>query len=145
MTRRRVLVTGSRNWTDRDAIARALMAQYREYGPLTVVHGKAKRGADAIADQWCTHVRGLGYDVVAEPHPADWERPCTQYCRHRPRTRDGRPYCPVAGNLRNQEMVDLGAAVCLAFPLPDSRGTIDCMNRADKACIPVDNYGKVET
>lgn len=38
-------------------------------------------------------------------------------------------------------MVDLGADLCLAFPLPDSRGTKDCMARAKKAGIKVISMG----
>ena len=37
-------------------------------------------------------------------------------------------------------MVDLGADVCLAFPLGESRGTRDCMRRASEAGIPVIDY-----
>jgi hypothetical protein len=34
-------------------------------------------------------------------------------------------------------MVDLGADLCLAFPMPRSRGTWDCVRRAKKAGIVV--------
>lgn len=43
-----------------------------------------------------------------------------------------------AGPIRNQAMVDLGDYLaCLAFPLGESRGTRDCMARAEAAGIPV--------
>lgn len=141
MTRRRVLVTGSRDWTDRDTLAQALLAEYREYGPLTVVDGKCPTGADRLAHEWCVEARARGCDVIWERYPADWERTCDKHCRHQPRTKNGRPYCPVAGHLRNQKMVDLGAHVCLAFPLAGSKGTVDCMRRARNASIPVHDYG----
>ena len=38
-------------------------------------------------------------------------------------------------------MVNAGADLCLAFPLGESRGTRDCVRRADAAGIPVLNYG----
>lgn len=37
-------------------------------------------------------------------------------------------------------MVDSGAEVCLAFPEDDSRGTWDCVRRAEKANILVKVY-----
>ena len=139
MNTRRVLVTGSRDWTDRRSVWFALFAQFLdtpEDTTLIVVHGDCPTGADKIARDWCRspEIRGL---VIEEAHPADWGRPCTEECSHRPRMKDGKRYCPMAGNLRNQEMVDCGAYVCLAFPLPESRGTVDCMKRAKKAKIPV--------
>lgn len=41
----------------------------------------------------------------------------------------------AGGPLRNQKMVDFGADLCLAFPLPESRGTYDCARRARAANI----------
>lgn len=123
----RILITGSRNWTDRqaleDAIFEAIAEHYAEQGAvnskdITIVHGAAP-GADelaaGIADDW-----GFNH----EPHPADWKK-----------------HFKAAGPLRNQEMVDLGADVCLAFPDEDSRGTLDCMARATVAGIDVRNKG----
>lgn len=60
--------------------------------------------------------------VTQEQHSADWDK--------------GR----TAGFLRNQEMVDAGAYVCLAFVIAGkskSKGTRDCIRRAKKAGIPV--------
>lgn len=42
----------------------------------------------------------------------------------------------AGGPVRNQEMVDFGADICLAFPAPGSRGTYDCASRAEEAGIP---------
>jgi hypothetical protein len=111
----RILVTGSRNWADRDAVWSALnkAASVRS---IILVHGDCPTGADAMAKAWCR----TQPDVLEEAHPADWER-----------------YGKAAGPKRNQKMVDLGADICLAFPLPDSRGTLDCMAKAEAAGIPV--------
>lgn len=128
---RRILITGSRDWTDRAAIHRAI-ANEAMMGSIVVVHGHCPSGADAIADEW-VGVTG----VYVERYPADWERSCDSSCYHRPRFKNGKPYCPMAGHLRNQQMVDRGADVCYAFPLPDSRGTKDCIRRAKKAGIKV--------
>ena len=122
MTTKRILVTGSRYWTDVDTIGRALFAWCRilsaDGSDVVLVHGACHLGgADIIArDIW------LGKGFTDEPHPAE--------------RRDGR----LLGPERNQRMVDLGADVCLAFPLPGSRGTRDCMKRAEKARIPVYAY-----
>lgn len=134
---RRVLVTGSRNWTDRTAVFTSLAIQAVATDELVVVHGGAK-GADALADMFARrHPRAR-----AEVHPADWDRECDGECKHYERRRpDGRLYCPVAGVVRNQKMVDLGADICLAFPLGESKGTRDCMRRAAKAGIQVSNMG----
>lgn len=135
---RRVLITGSRDWPNRNTVWRALGDQLLHPGAadgLTVINGMCPTGADLHAHEWyLTHASKW---VHEDPHPADWERPCDSNCYHKPRTKNGRPYCPMAGHLRNQEMVDTGADVCLAFPLEDSRGTKDCMKRAKKAGIPV--------
>src|SRR5258706_7204811 len=62
-----VIVTGSREWTDR-AVIRAHLA---DFPPGTLVlHGGAL-GADAIAD---SEARGLGLDVRVEPYFSDLGR-----------------------------------------------------------------------
>ena len=118
----RLLLTGSRAWVDVDTIRYALDAALSAYGrqfgreDITLVHGACHLGgADMIADEvW----RGWGLPV--ELHPAR-------------RDAAGR----LLGPERNAEMVALGAALCLAFPLPGSRGTANCMRLAREAGIPV--------
>lgn len=119
---RRVLVTGSRNYDDKSNLFDALADQY-EPG-MIVVHGGA-RGADTIACEWVKKMQSLGYQVTAEVHQADWYE-----------------YGKAAGLVRNQQMVDAGADVCLAFPLGESRGTRHCMKAAKKAGIPVINFAE---
>jgi len=115
----RILVTGSRNWDDRSTISLVLRKYFDSNRTAVLVHGAYHRGADQIADQiW----RSLGGTV--EPHPAMWEL-----------------HGKSAGPIRNQEMCNLGADVCLAFPLGASPGTRDCMRRAGMHHIPVINYG----
>lgn len=134
----RVLVTGSRTWQDEQAIRDALAVVIAEHGPenVTVVHGAAQ-GADVIAD----HIAHAWTGVTVERHPADWAAPCGPSCPagHR-RQRGVTTYCPAAGVNRNQTMVDLGADVVLAFQIDGSRGTADCIRRAEKAGIPVRRY-----
>jgi len=122
----RVIVCGSRDWTDREII-------HRELGQISdravLVHGACETGADKIAaEEW----EGAGLKV--EPHPASWLIHAPGWCRCgkvKPRV------CKGAGPKRNQEMADLGADLCLAFPLKDSRGTWDMVRRAKKKGIEV--------
>jgi len=139
----RVLVTGSRSWSDAEVIGGALLDCWHDAVQLgadgiTVVHGDAP-GADSIADLWAIGYRGLG--VLREPVPADWSA-CAPECRpgHRRRRRDGSGYCPTAGLRRNQLMVDRGAAVCIGFWRAPGAGTLDCMARAARAGIRVRGF-----
>lgn len=110
----RILITGSRDWQDRDAIYNLL----NRLVPLhaTIVHGDCPTGADALAQKWAESQP----DIKVERYPADWNQ-----------------YGKSAGPRRNQQMVDLGADICIAFPLSTSRGTRDCMRKAKTAGIPV--------
>ncbi len=139
---RRVLVTGSRSWTDADTVSEALYAQGRlsPQGRMLVIHGDCPTGADSHAQRFVETYAHFGVEVLRIP--ADWGRDCTDMCTHRPRYRNGMPYCPAAGVIRNQVLVDQGADVCLAFPLGRSPGTRDCMRRAATAGIPVLEYGE---
>lgn len=111
----RILVTGSRNLEDYNLVRWAIAKTLDEFGKdAVVVHGGA-RGADYLAG-----MAAQALDVPVEVHKADWEN-------------EGK----AAGILRNRRMVDLGADVCLAFPIGESRGTRDCMYRAERAGIPV--------
>lgn len=120
----RVIVTGSRRWSDADAVGAALLEAWDEalqagFDGIVVVHGACPTGADAMAAAWAA-----ANGVSAEGWIAEWEL-------------QGR----AAGPLRNQHMVAAGAAVCLAFPLGRSAGTRDCMRRAVAAGIPVRDLG----
>jgi hypothetical protein len=129
----RVLVTGSRTWTDAAWIRRELTCELlnRPDSPFILVHGKARSGADVIANAWAVEYKNLGNLVEIEPHPADWAR-------------HGRR----AGMIRNAEMVAAGADRCLAFihtcvaptcrkPRPhDSHGAGKCAELAEQAGIP---------
>ena len=114
MSAPRILVTGSRDWDDTLRISVALYNAWKRLGfhkGATLVHGDAP-GADTIArDIW----RDNG--LIDEPHPADWSQ--------------GKS----AGPRRNQQMVDLGADLCLAFPKGKSAGTRHCIRAAQQAGI----------
>lgn len=119
----RVLITGSRDWTDQAVLWEALDHVYlNECGHpsvMRVVHGAA-RGADSLAQAWYEDRLEMGWAVMIERHPALWNS-----------------FGRRAGILRNIEMVKLGADVCLAFPLGESKGTRHCMAQASSSGIPV--------
>lgn len=113
---RRVLVCGSRSWTSvkiiEDAIKRYV--DWASPDPITIIHGGAS-GADTIAGEVA---RRLG--VKEEVYWADWYT-----------------YGASAGPRRNQKMVEAQPEICLAFPMSDSRGTWDMINRCKNAGINV--------
>lgn len=115
---RRVLITGSRNWTDKDWVWQVLDEMVEDGD--TIVHGACPTGADYFADLWCKERH-----IQVERHPADWDT-----------------YGKAAGPIRNQHMVAKGADVCVGFPMLGSRGSWDCLKRAEKAGIPIFNMGE---
>jgi len=62
----------------------------------------------------------MGYEVTESIHAANWG-----------------DFGKAAGPIRNREMAQAGADLCLAFPLGESRGTWNCVNECKKAGIPV--------
>lgn len=110
----RILVCGSRFWSDRDLIREKLAWFYEPEAHVVVVHGCAK-GADTIAGEEAAR---LGFEV--EEHPAVWSA-----------------YGRRAGIVRNEEMAALGATRLLAFWDGRSRGTRDMIERAKAHGIPV--------
>lgn len=130
----RLLVTGSRDWSDYDVvraeIGQVVTERLAETGdPFTriiVVHGGAK-GADLLAAKAAREFR-LGQ----EPHPADWQK-----------------FGRRGGYVRNELMVSLGADLCLVFATHCARaacqgraphithGTAHCSGLAREAGIPL--------
>ena len=126
----RVLVCGSREWTDYEIVETVLDGYFREEfgaGALVIEGGAA--GADRCARAYC----GLA-DVEHLTFPADWEK-----------------HGKAAGPIRNQRMLDEGKPdVVIAFKdgfQRDQRGassnwlapggTEDLVRRAKAAGIPV--------
>lgn len=143
----RILVTGSRNWTDRQAIDDAIWTAVFHFLPMPppplpnvwIIHGDSL-GADTLAKQIADATPGF----AEEPHPADW----TYWRKKTPAYRKN-----PAGMIRNREMIILGADVCLAFIMPcrmrtcrnksehGSHGASNCADMAEAAGIPTRRYG----
>lgn len=131
----RILVTGSRDWADRDAIDGALTAiaaaNVFHQRATVIVHGACPTGADAMADDWARWHAQRSPLIDVERHRAE----------------DFGPW-PRCGPLRNRHMVNLGADVCFAFIGPctsprckisdphPSHGATGCADLAEAAGIP---------
>jgi YspA, cpYpsA-related SLOG family len=128
----RILVTGSRGWTDEEKMARALGPWFSFDNVLVSGHA---RGADVMAERlWAGWLDMTAPEAVRkgyiEIHIPDWEK-----------------HGKAAGFTRNGEMVALGARVCLAFacicekqecadePAHVTHGTADCAGKAETAGI----------
>ena len=114
----RLLVTGSRAYRDREAVAAVLLGLAQTHGPLFVLDGECPVGG---LDQ-------LAHDFAVEQGwptrrmPADWRR-----------------YRKGAGRIRNQAMVDTHPDLCVGWPedvTMYSSGTVNCLEKAAKAHIP---------
>jgi hypothetical protein len=115
---KKILVTGSREFTDVEVMREALIAEVPEGERVIVIHGCA-RGADSIADKLATDSPIATVVKV----PADWD--------HVPRYE--------AGPLRNGHMLDLNPDVVLAFLQTGAKnaGTKNCIKQADERGIQV--------
>lgn len=113
----RLLVCGSRDWADRDAMYGFLDRLAALYDIDVVIEGEA-RGADMMAAEWA---EARGYSVLR--FPADWSR-------HGKR----------AGPIRNEQMLVEGKPdLVVAFHphIAESKGTADMVRRARKAEVDV--------
>lgn len=135
-------ITGSRYWRDAVVIAERMDHFAQGHELVVVRHGKcpprmvksgayvsweealrleAEYGTEFLGADWLAdrHAHQRGWQVEAVP--ADWAR-----------------YGNRAGMVRNGEMVKMEpkADVWLGFLHPESRGTVDCLARAERALIP---------
>lgn len=111
----RILVTGSREWDDPWAIGHYLKWFAYGHEDVTLVSGHCPTGADKYAEEYAE-----SRDWGIERHPADWIA-----------------WGKRAGFIRNQQMVDLGADICVAFRKGSfsSKGTTHCGQAAERAGI----------
>lgn len=132
-----ILVTGSRLWQDAVLLTGALNEAAAGHNHVTLIHGRCDprlpNGDRVSWDKADPHGTFLGADWIAHQHAVrrGWtveEMPAMWHL-----------YGQSSGPRRNAEMVQRGADVCIAAPLPGGRspGTRDCMRRAAAAGIEV--------
>jgi hypothetical protein len=114
----RILVTGSRDWTDSYTVRGALLGVAAGVKDVTLISGGCPDGADAIAE---LVARRQGWAI--ETHVADW---------------DG--LGKRAGFIRNKAMVESEPDVCIAFVKNQSRGASMTVDLAKEAGIPIELY-----
>jgi len=108
----RILITGGRDFIDRELLFDALDRLHAAHGISVLIHGDAN-GADRLSGEWAT-ARG----IRVEAHPADWKK-------------HGR----AAGPIRNQKMLEEKPELVIAFP--GGRGTADMVRKAKQAGLEV--------
>jgi hypothetical protein len=119
-----ILVTGWRDWPREAAyvvhahLERAIKDLAPNATQVVVTEGQSPYGGvDEYAYEWA---------LARQPWAVPDRRPA-----------DFKGLGRAAGPKRNGEMVALGPDVCLAFPGPGSRGTVNCMKQAEAAQILV--------
>jgi len=114
----KVLICGSRDWTDYTAVLSVVSLFDRG----TIIIEGGQRGADKLALK-----AGHACELPVVEIPANWDL-----------------YRGRAGPIRNQWMLDIMQPdLAVAFPLPQSIGTVDMMRRAKAAGIEVWDATKV--
>lgn len=111
----KVLFCGDREWTDRQMIAKRLVALKDKFPGLLLCHGAA-RGADTIAGEEAIRLK-----IPVTVFPAQWSR-----------------YGRGAGPIRNQQMLDeFKPNLVEAFHdnIESSKGTKDMISRARRSRI----------
>jgi hypothetical protein len=135
---KRLLVTGSRIWTDTHLIQVALRAAMVSLDvparEITLVHGGA-HGADQLAGQV-----GSQLGMRIEAHEAEWRR-CTDMCIHN--LRAAKRYCPEAGYRRNAEMIASmePGSLMLSFAAKAPSGTSGCAQVSRRCGLDVVDWG----
>lgn len=112
-----IIVTGSRDYHVGYRITDALAQIARSYEyDIFVKVGDCSTGVDKYVISWCETALENKFKIFK----ANWTK-----------------YGKKAGPIRNHEMVDSGADLCIAWPLEESKGTKDCTLYAASKDIPV--------
>lgn len=111
-----VLVTGGRDFFNRQIVNSVLDVTHRSMPIERIIHGDAP-GADALADAWAR-----GHEVDILPVAAKWDE-----------------YGRAAGPIRNREMLKMEPDVVIAFP--GGKGTCNLVQQAMAAgYTPLDKF-----
>ena len=109
----RVLITGGRNFDNRELLETTLDAVHASTPLSVLIHGAAS-GADTMAGEWASR---------------NGNRSCRLPCQFGNNTDAG------AGPIRNREMLELSPDLLVAFP--GGRGTADMISAAEQKGIPI--------
>jgi hypothetical protein len=112
----KVLVTGGRDYTDRQTLYRTLAAIDADHGISVIIEGCAE-GADRLAAAWARD-----NEIGLRHFPAQW--------------REGGVYNPLAGKQRNQRMLHEGRPD-LVVAFPGGQGTAHMVDIARRAGVPI--------
>lgn len=117
----KILVCGSRFYSDRDAVNRVLDAQLAKHGPNLLMISGGAVGADELARQWATS-RKVNHLILY----AKWE-----------------VHGKAAGPKRNTQMLKQRPNRVLAFRVNkpgENRGTDNMIGQAERAKIKVKRF-----
>lgn len=117
----KILVAGSRLWEDENLVREALNGIWRAYGMpsyVELIHGNDPTGGDMMADQFAVE-RGWTLTVFKP----DWNTNGKQ-----------------AYEVRNEEMLNYGADVCLVFFSRRSPKPMKFVEGLDRIGIPYITY-----
>lgn len=120
----RIIVAGSRGFTDHTFIYRKLDHLTRNLDEVVVLSGLCENSADMISIDWAEE-RGW----LWESYPAKWEEVDVPGAVVRYRS-NGVPYNVLAGHWRNEVMAGKAGAAVI-FIKNDSRGSLDMLSRAE--------------
>lgn len=124
-----VVVTGGRDFTDRDAVWAALTALHAQHPITELIEGEAS-GVDTLCREWAEI-----YNIPVRRCPADWSDLTVPGAV----IKQGKhgPYNAVAGHQRNQSMLEGEPRPTYGVVFPGGRGTADMHRRMLKAGLTV--------
>lgn len=106
----KLAIVGSRNFTDYNMMCKFIESKFDISDIDAIVSGGAK-GADKLAERFAAN-----HNLLLLVKEADWKH-----------------YGRAAGPMRNKQIIGEADAV-VAFPSHSSKGTLNSMNLARKAC-----------
>lgn len=118
----RVLICGSRTWSDLETIKRYMRTLPHD---TVIIHGAAK-GADSIAGNIAEC-----WGMAVKAYPAQWNR-----------------YHKAAGPIRNKQMLVEGKpdlVVAFTLDIHKSKGTANMVMQARNAGVPVEVHGRMSS
>lgn len=116
----RIVVTGGRDFQNRECVYRVLDHLVLNYGLKRVAQGGAA-GADQLTREWCRY-----RDIECVEYKADWM-----------------VHGKKAGPMRNMRMLE-AERPDLVVSFPGSRGTIGCTGYAQRLGLPVHRVTETE-